>query len=93
MALVFEWDETKAKANLAKHGVAFEEAKTIFNDPHLVTFEDRYHSQHEQRYLSIGFSSAGRLLLVAHTDRDEIIRLITGRKATSSERRTYEAPA
>lgn len=57
LALVFEWDKRKAKANGAKHGVDFEEARTIFNDPQLLTFEDLYHSEYEQRYLSLGISS------------------------------------
>ncbi len=88
--LVFEWDEVKAKSNAAKHGVEFEEAQTIFNDPRLLTFEDLYHSDHEQRYLSLGISSRGRLLIAAHTEDAEIIRLITCRLVTPRERRTYE---
>lgn len=90
MALVFEWDERKAKANFAKHGVDFEEARTIFNDPLLLTFEDVDHSNQEQRYLSLGISSDGRLLIAAHTEEGDIIRLINCRKATRRERRTYE---
>ncbi len=88
--LVFEWDEAKAKANAAKHGVEFEEARTIFNDPHLLTFEDLHHSEHEHRYLSLGLSSRGRLLIAAHTEGDEVIRLINCRAATPRERRAYE---
>jgi uncharacterized DUF497 family protein len=89
-ALVFEWNEVKAKANAAKHGVDFEEARTIFNDPQLLTFEDFYHSEHEQRYLSLGISSSGRLLIAAHTGEDNVIRLINCRPTTRRERRTYE---
>lgn len=90
MALIFEWDERKAKANVAKHGVDFEEARTIFNDPQLLTFEDIDHSEQEQRYLSLGISSDGRLLIAAHTEDGDIIRLINCRKATRRERRIYE---
>jgi uncharacterized DUF497 family protein len=89
--LIFEWDETKAKANLEKHGVTFEEARTIFNDAHLLTFEDPYHSDHEMRYISLGMSSAGKLLLAIHTDRGEAIRLISCRRTRPKERRSYEA--
>ena len=88
--LVFEWDEAKAKANATKHGVEFEEARTIFNDPRLLTFEDLHHSEYEQRYLSLGISGRGRLLIVAHTEDEEVIRLISCRTATRKERRTYE---
>lgn len=87
---LFEWDEAKAETNISRHGVSFDEAKTIFNDPYLLTFDDRYHSDHEQRYLSLGISSAGRLLLAVHTDRGEAIRLISSRTVTPKERRTYE---
>lgn len=90
MDLIFEWDEKKAKANLKKHKVSFEEAKTVFNDPFEITFPDPDHSVTEQRYLSIGLSSKGRVLIVSHTDRAGHIRLIHSRRATASERRAYE---
>ena len=90
MELTFEWDEEKAKANLRKHRVSFEEAKTIFNDPFLLTFPDPEHSISEQRYLNIGLSSKGRVLVLIHTERGETIRIISCRKATLSERRAYE---
>ncbi len=90
LALIFEWDDGKAKANAAKHGVAFEEARTIFNDPQLLTFEDWHHSGHEQRYLSLGISSRGRLLIAVHTEQEETIRLISCRTTTRRERTTYE---
>lgn len=95
MELVFEWDENKAKKNLRKHKVSFEEAKTVFNDPLLLTFPDEYHSGGEERYLSIGLSSRDKILLVVHTEREEnektvIIRIISCRRATALERRTYE---
>ena len=90
MELTFEWDENKAEANFKKHKVGFEEAKTIFNDPLLLTFQDFEHSNGEQRQLSIGLSARGRVLIVVHTDRGKNIRLISGRKATPNERKIYE---
>ncbi|MBM4047047.1 MAG: BrnT family toxin [Planctomycetes bacterium] len=95
MRLVFEWDANKARANIRKHKVAFEEGKTVFNDPFLITFADEYHSESEERCISIGTSARHRILLVVHTERAEaedvaLIRLISCRKATASERRTYE---
>jgi uncharacterized protein len=95
MELIFEWDENKAKQNLRKHKVSFEEAKTVFNDPLLITFPDEYHSDEEERYLSIGLSARDKILLVVHTEQEEnekvvIIRIISCRRATVSERRTYE---
>jgi uncharacterized protein len=94
MKLIFEWDANKARSNLNKHKVGFEEAKTLFNDPFLITFPDEYHSKHEERYISIGRSARGRTLLVVHTEHREddslTVRLISCRKATLSERRTYE---
>jgi uncharacterized DUF497 family protein len=90
MSLTFEWDEEKAKTNLGKHKVSFEEAKTVFNDPFLMTFPDPAHSDGEQRYLNIGYSSKARVLVVVHTERGVNIRIISCRKATSSERRNHE---
>lgn len=90
MELTFEWDEEKAQANLNKHKVSFEEAKTVFNDPFLVTFPDPHHSNSEQRYLNIGYSSKGRVLVVVHTEQGTSIRIISCRKATVGERRAYE---
>lgn len=95
MDLIFEWNETKARQNFRKHRVSFEEAKTIFNDPRLITFPDEHHSTEEERYLNIGFSARDRILLVVHTEREEIaetivIRLISCRRATALERKTYE---
>jgi len=95
MELIFEWNENKAKQNLRKHKVSFEEAKTVFNDPLLITFPDEYHSDEEERYLSIGLSARDKILLVVHTEQEEnekavIIRIISCRRATVSERRTYE---
>ncbi|CBE69442.1 MAG: BrnT family toxin [Candidatus Methylomirabilis oxygeniifera] len=95
MELLFEWGENKARENLRKHKVSFEEAKTVFNDPLLITFPDEEHSASEERYLSIGTSAINKILLVIHTEREAtegtmIIRIISCRKATASERRTYE---
>jgi len=81
--LTFEWDEEKAEANLRKHKVGFEEAKTLFNDPFLLTFPDLGHSESEERYISIGTSAKGRALVVIHTEREDHIRLISCRKATA----------
>jgi len=95
MRLIFEWDANKAIINLTKHKVSFEESKTLFNDPLLVTFLDERHSDTEERLISIGISAHNRILLVVHADRREtadnvIIRIINCRKATPSERKTYK---
>ena len=90
MALGFEWDESKAIANWRKHKVSFEEATTVFNDPFLATFPDAAHSDDEQRYISIGASNEGSIIIIVHTDRGPNIRIISCRKATSSERKVYE---
>ncbi|MCI0617559.1 BrnT family toxin [bacterium] len=90
MDLNFEWDDEKAKKNLRNHQVSFEEAKSVFNDPFLITYPDPKHSVGEQRFLNIGFSTRGRVLIVVHTERGENIRIISCRKATPSERRDYE---
>ena len=95
MELLFEWDENKARENLKKHRVSFEEAKTVFNDPLLITFPDEEHSEAEDRYISIGTSAPNKVLLVIHTERETaedplIIRFISCRKATASEQKTYE---
>ena len=86
----FEWDEEKAAANLVKHGVSFEEAKTVLVDPLYVDFYDPDHSLNEHRYLLIGDSQQRRLLIVSYTERDDIVRLISAREVTRSERETYE---
>jgi uncharacterized protein len=90
MELTFEWDEEKAQENFNKHKVRFEEGKTLFNDPFLWTFPDLEHSDIEQRYLDIGYSSEGRILVVSHTERGGNTRIISCRKATATERRAYE---
>ncbi len=90
MVLSFEWNENKAKENIKKHKISFEEAKTVFNDPFLLTFPDPDHSKTEDRYINIGRSSKGRVITVIHTDRVARIRLISCRRATSREREVYE---
>ncbi|RAM50869.1 MAG: BrnT family toxin [Hapalosiphonaceae cyanobacterium JJU2] len=86
----FEWNPNKAALNIEKHGVSFQEAATVFNDPLSVTFPDPDHSIGENRYVIIGISRFGQLLVVAHTDRGEKVRIISVRKATRQERRFYE---
>lgn len=86
----FEWNLDKAVLNLEKHGVSFQEASTVFNDPLSVTFPDPNHSIGESRYVIIGVSRFGQLLVVAHTDRGEKVRIISARKATRQEGRFYE---
>jgi uncharacterized DUF497 family protein len=86
----FEWNQQKAKTNLRKHGVSFEEAATVFEDALATTYEDPDHSAHERRYLTIGTSARGRLLHIAFADRGERIRIINARKVTKRERELYE---
>ena len=86
----YEWDHEKAESNLEKHGVSFEEAATVFGDPLYVDFYDPDHSVDEHRYLIMGQSTAGRLLIVSYSERDDVVRLISAREVTSSERRAYE---
>jgi uncharacterized protein len=86
----FEWNPDKAESNYRKHGVSFEEAATVFNDSLSVTFPDPSHSIGESRYVIIGISRFGQLLIIAHTDQSETIRIISARKATGSEKRFYE---
>ena len=86
----FEWDPGKAAENLAKHGVSFEEAATVFRDVLSATGADPDHSFDEERFVTFGVSTARRLLAVAHTDRDDTIRIISARPVTPSERKIYE---
>jgi len=87
--LTFEWDDAKAAANLRKHGVRFDEAITVFLDPNALTVFDGRHSSDEDRYLTIGFSAAGRLVIVSHTDRGKVVRIISARKPTKAETDEY----
>ena len=90
MRLQFEWDEDKAAVNARKHGVGFEEAITVFGDSRTLTIFDEAHSDQEDRYIDIGRSASGRVLVVVYTERDASIRIISCRKATPTERRQYE---
>jgi len=87
----FEWDADKAASNLDKHGVSFAEAMTVFGDPLELAIPDPDHSESEFRFLSIGLSVLGRLLVVAYTEREGRTRIINARKATSRERKQYES--
>ena len=86
----FEWDAEKAEENRRKHGVSFAEAKTVFYDPLAATFEDTDHSMDENRFLTVGYSSGERLLVVSHAERGETIRIISARLATAHERKRHE---
>ena len=88
--LTFEWGETKARNNRKKHGVGFDEAKTVFDDPHARVMDDPDHSADEERAILIGYSSRNRLLFVSFAARGNAIRLISARKADPSEREFYE---
>ena len=86
----FEWDEDKAALNAAKHGVSFLEAATVFGDPLSDTFDDPDHSADERRFIIVGTSERGRMLIVAHTDDSETVRIISAREPTRGERKFYE---
>ena len=86
----FEWSTEKAKINLQKHQVDFDEASTIFDDPQFITFLDEEHSFEEERYITIGLSNTNRLLMVAHTERNDNIRIISARKVTKDEEKFYQ---
>ena len=86
----FEWNPEKAVINLRKHNISFQEAATVFEDSLSVTFPDPDHSIGENRYVIIGMSRLGQLLVVSHTDRENHTRIICARRATRQERRFYE---
>jgi uncharacterized protein len=90
MALQFEWDSRKARVNKRKHGIVFEEASTIFDDPLSITIHDPAHSVGEDRFITIGTSANSRFIVVVHTERGDTIRIISARNATISEKRQYE---
>ena len=90
MALVFEWNPVKARINEAKHGISFEEAASVFGDPLSLMIMDPLHSVREERFVTVGTSHRGRLLVVVYADRGDRIRIISGRRATPQERRAYE---
>ena len=86
----FAWDPKKAVSNLRDHKVTFEEASSIFGDSLAITFDDPDHSEGERRLLTFGLSEQGRLLVVSHTERRGVVRIISARRATRAERRIYE---
>jgi uncharacterized DUF497 family protein len=86
----FEWDARKAAANLRKHGVSFVEASSVFLDPLSATGNDPDHSMDQRRFVTFGVSSVRRILVVAHAEHDDVIRIISARKATRAERKLYE---
>ncbi len=88
--MLIEWDPKKALANFRKHRVSFQEAATALGDPMAATGADPDHSVGESRYITFGLSERGRLLVVAHTERGEAIRIISARLARKGERRIYE---
>ncbi len=86
----FDWDPNKALYNRKKHGVDFQEAATVFADMFSITYPDPDHSHDEDRFIIIGLSNRNRLLIVAHTDRQELTRIISAREVTRAERKLYE---
>jgi uncharacterized DUF497 family protein len=86
----FEWDAPKAAQNVRRHGIQFEEALTVFSDPLSMTFRDPDHSIGEPRFVTIGYSVQGALLLVCHTDRGPVVRIISARIATRREKKRHE---
>jgi hypothetical protein len=90
----FEWASSKGKANLLKHGVLFETATLVFDDPHAITLLDALHSEEEQRYITLGVADRSSMLFVVHTyqirNDEEVIRIISARIATRKERKFYE---
>jgi uncharacterized DUF497 family protein len=87
--IAFEWDADKFRANVRKHGVTFEEARSCFYDPRQIVFYDPDHSDDEDRELLIAHSNQGRVLIVSYTMRTDLIRIISARKATKSEEIRY----
>ena len=90
MGLKFEWDNRKAEENLKRHSVSFEEASTVFSDFLSLTIPNPLHSEEEERLVIIGYSETQRLLVIVHTERGDVIRIISARQATTYERITYE---
>lgn len=86
----FAWDPKKAASNLRDHGITFEEASSVFGDALAITFDDPDHSKGESRLLTFGLSEHGRLLVVSHTERGGLVRIISARRATRAERKIYE---
>lgn len=90
MSLIFEWDDDKAKQNFRKHKVSFDEAQTVFLDVFSITVPDAEHSKSELRFRIVGMANNLSLLVVSFTERSQVVRLISARKATRSERKVYE---
>jgi uncharacterized protein len=90
MALEFEWDPAKAELNFKEHGVSFDDATTVFRDPLSITIVDPDHSDFEDRFLDIGISHRGQLLVISYTERKDKIRIVSARRATRTERKSYE---
>ncbi|MGQ0634736.1 MAG: BrnT family toxin [Planctomycetaceae bacterium] len=90
MGLNFEWDRDKARTNSRKHGVSFEEATTVLADPLALTISDPVHSDHEDRFVTLGESNRRRLLVVCYVERNDTIRIISARLASRNERKQYE---
>jgi hypothetical protein len=88
--MIFDWDPRKSATNFRKHGVSFAEAGTVFGDELSITVPDPNHSDQEERFLTIGWSNLHRLLMVAHADRGENLRIISARELTKTERKAYE---
>jgi len=86
----FEWDPQKAASNQRKHGVSFQEAASVLSDSLSITYHDPDHSITEHRFITVGMSQSGRVLMVAHTDRGDNIRIISARRTTHLERKHYE---
>ena len=86
----FEWDRAKAASNSRKHRVTFDEAVTAFYDPLAATFPDPDHSAEEDRLITVDYSAQGRLLVVCHTEKGEVVRIISARRATVRERKRHE---
>jgi uncharacterized DUF497 family protein len=88
--VTFSWDPNKAATNLKKHGIDFREAATVFDDPLSTTFPDEAHSSSERRFVTIGMSALGGVLVVVHTEVGQTLRIISARPATRGERKFYE---
>ena len=86
----FEWDKDKERRNIRKHAISFDEAVTVFYDPLSATFADPDHSIEEDRFITVGYSSQGRLFIISYTERGDAIRIISARPATMLERKRHE---
>jgi uncharacterized protein len=86
----FQWDPDTAASNLDKHGIAFSEAATVFGDPQAITYHDREHSDHDDRFITFGTTASGRLVVVVHVDRNDRTRIVSARDLTRRERKQYE---